>query len=160
MRISPIRVNFSDVSGNCLIGTAFETPLQLKFGYDSVYTCIGTSSNFLANLTSTFNRISRLGSVQSSDTTSFATVTQTTSSNSNGVSILQIYYSRIGREGNSMFQVVYASALISSTSNNNRCQLFVEYKQVDSSVLTYVPSPPSVQAYLPNDVLYPFYVSA
>jgi|JI6StandDraft_1071083.scaffolds.fasta_scaffold18047_5 hypothetical protein len=61
-----------------------------------------------------------------------------------------------------MFQIVSATYNPSSSNANstNRMQLFVEYKSMDNSVLTYIPSPPSVEVYLPNDVLYPFYVTA
>lgn len=97
MRSSPLLVSFSDSAGNCTVdSTVYETPMELRFGHDSVHTCIGGSSYFITNLLNTVKWISKLGYALSSDSSSFASVNSAPNTN-DGVSILQIGYSRIGR---------------------------------------------------------------
>lgn len=89
IKLSPFRVNFTDVSGNCFNSatTRFESLMHLQFGYDSVHTCIGTTSNFLTSLTNNINKIASLGSIQLNDTSNFVNVNVTTSSQP-GIAIL------------------------------------------------------------------------
>ena len=99
LKVSPIRVFFADATGSCVLSNSAaptESLLDLRFGHDSVHSCIGDStSNFLDKLTSYINRISKLGYPPSNDAINFASVTNRSSSS--GDTILEIYYSRIGK---------------------------------------------------------------
>lgn len=57
-----------------------------------------------------------------------------------------------------MFEIVSASLVeVKESGEEATRSLFVEWKEVMEEAQEYVPLPPSIQVYLPNDVLYPFY---
>lgn len=57
-----------------------------------------------------------------------------------------------------MFQVVLARMQTRSASTNF-FTFGIEFKEIANVPVDYIPPPPTAQLYLPNDVLYPFYVS-
>lgn len=76
------------------------------------------------------------------------------------IDILEISYSRIGTQKNSMYEVVLARLIKGDTNSASGIyKLAIEFKEIANTPVDYVPPPPTAELYLPNDVLYPFYVS-
>lgn len=85
---------------------------------------------------------------------------QLTNNNNMGVKI-SIFYQPIGTQFYPQYEITKASASPISIdfSNPNQYSLVVEYIKISSDITLYLPSPPIIDAYLPNDFLYPFYVA-
>ena len=69
----------------------------------------------------------------------------------------------IGTSTSPQYQITKAVVIpvipVASTGNG-QFSLFVEYISVSNSLILNLPSPPTIDAYLPNDFLYPFYVAS
>lgn len=72
---------------------------------------------------------------------------------------LVFYYLPIGTQANPQYQITKAVLNPLTVTSNNQFTLFVEYVGVSSSIVLNLPSPPVINAYLPDDFLYPFYVA-
>jgi hypothetical protein len=79
-------------------------------------------------------------------------------SNSQDVQLL-FYYIPIGTQNNPQYKIVSASVKAANEKNVNAQTLFIEYVELDFTVTLNVPNPPTINAYLPDDFLYPFYVA-
>jgi len=110
------------------------------------------------NLKTAFNYIGIYG-ISSSTLKDFISLNYPTADYSNTLSIqLLVYYSKIGTLLNPQYEIL-SVAVNGVTSINGLCSLYIEYVSIDNSYSLYAPSPPKVDAYLPNDFLYPFYVA-
>ena len=65
----------------------------------------------------------------------------------------------IGTQSSPQYQITKAVLNPLSVNSNNQFSLFVEYVAVNTSLILNLPSPPILDAYLPDDFLYPFYVA-
>ena len=68
----------------------------------------------------------------------------------------------IGTSTSPQYQITKAvvSPVTVTSTGNGQFSLFVEYISVSNSLILNLPSPPTIDAYLPNDFLYPFYVAS
>lgn len=158
LQTSPLWVSFyAGADGSCRSSSTgtYQTQLQLRFGHDLVLTCLGSSSSWIQGLGQSLSRIARLGSTQPLKQDDYVEVANSTTSSPSSA-VLSVSYIRVGEAANSMFEVV-AAAISSVNDTSATRSLFVVFKEVLAEAAQYVPSPPSVQVYLPNDVLYPFY---
>lgn len=71
---------------------------------------------------------------------------------------LLFYYSSVGTQSNPQYKIVKA-VVNGLTVANKQPSLFIEYQSIANSVVLNIPNPPVIDAYLPNDFLYPFYVA-
>lgn len=70
-------------------------------------------------------------------------------------------YIKIGAAGSEQYKIVKADILpVSPVVSQNWKSLFVEFRLVPTDIIMNAPPPPKINAYLPNDFLYPFYVAA
>lgn len=101
-----------------------------------------------------------VGSIGSATTNSFDYVAVSFSgviSASQSVQLI-FYYISIGTSTSPQYKVVNAATNPIDTKNNQP-SLFIEFISVANSVVINTPSPPVLNAYLPNDFLYPFYAA-
>ena len=106
--IAPIRIGFSDSSGNCATSTTIKNNIwDIKFGQDFLAFCYGNGATALSNVNSAFQVlfeiiIQYLGKLGGSNVTySSDFVNINTSLTKSGV--LSIYYSKIGEQNNNQF---------------------------------------------------------
>lgn len=72
---------------------------------------------------------------------------------------LVFYYTAIGAENNPQYRIISSAARAANDYSNNIQTLYIEYMKINSTVKLNVPNPPTIDAYLPDDFLYPFYVA-
>ena len=160
---NPINLAFKKKDGTCRTATtdtADPTDLiTLSFGVNAIYSCIGSSSLIANNLASLFTYVGSFG-LSSTNLLDYVGVTVASGISSSQNIQLVFYYVSIGTAKNRQFQIVKAAVNgLNNPASGQPISLFVEYQEVSSSVVMNVPSPPSVDAYLPDDFLYPFYVA-
>lgn len=160
---NPVNLAFADLDGTCR-GNSYSDAdasnlITLRFGVNGVYTCQGSSSLVLNNLKLAFDMVGSIGSAafSLSDYVSIDFTPAASASNQN----LQLlfYYFPIGTQANPQYQITRAVLNPLTVTSNNQFTLFVEYVGVSSSIVLNLPSPPVIDAYLPDDFLYPFYVA-
>lgn len=160
---NPVNLAFINTDGTCRTTSSdsdHSNLISFKFGVNAIYTCLGTTSLAYSNLKQAFDTIGSLGS-SSTNSNDYITIDYTTSVPSNNQNIqLVFYYVSIGTQANPQYQIVKAVLNPLSVASNNQFSLFVEYMPLSNSVVLNMPSPPIIDAYLPNDFLYPFYVAS
>ena len=72
---------------------------------------------------------------------------------------LVFFYLPVGTEDNPQYKIANAQLNGITASTTNQPTLFIEFEQVATSVILNTPSPPTIDASLPDDFLYPFYVA-
>ena len=82
----------------------------------------------------------------------------TTITNTNNLQLI-FHYLSIGTEKSPQYKIMQASLNGLTASTTNQPTLFIEFQPIPNSVFLNTPSPPTIDAYLPDDFLYPFYVA-
>jgi hypothetical protein len=160
---NPINLAFKKKDGSCRTATsdvADPTDLiTLSFGVNGIYSCTGSSSLIANNLASLFTFVGSFG-LSSTNLLDYVGVSVASGISTSQNVQLVFYYVSIGTFKNRQFQIVKAAINgLNNPASGQPISLFVEYQEVSSNVVMNVPSPPSVDAYLPDDFLYPFYVA-
>lgn len=160
---NPVNLAFMDMDGSCRANTNADAGpsnlITLKFGVNSVYTCQGSSSLILNNLKQAFDMVGSIGSSASS-LDDYVNIDYSPASSATNQNLqLVFYYLPIGTKANPQYQITKAVLNPLAVANNAQFTLFVEYVGVSSSIVLNLPSPPVIDAYLPDDFLYPFYVA-
>jgi hypothetical protein len=159
---NPVNLAFINIDGSCRTASADDADqsnlISLHFGVNSIYTCKGSSSFAYANLKAAFDMVGSIGSASTS-LTDFVTIDYSATVSSNQNLQLVFYYAPVGTKASPQYQIMKAVLNPLSVSSNSQFSLFVEYMPVSSSVILNLPSPPVIDAYLPDDFLYPFYVA-
>lgn len=158
---NPVNLAFMDMDGSCRANSNADAGpsnlITLKFGVNAIYTCQGSSSLILNNLKQAFDMVGSIGSAASSldDYVNIDFAPSASATNQN----LQLvfYYLPIGTQANPQYQITKAVLNPLAVTYNDQFTLFVEYVGVSSSIVLNLPSPPVIDAYLPDDFLYPFY---
>lgn len=120
---------------------------------------MGTTSIIATNLQSSFNYIGSFG-ISATNTNDYVKLTVSGTINTNQNLQLLFYYIPIGTNLDPEYQIVQVQLNpLGNTNTGLPTSLYVEYQAVSNSVFMNVPSPPVINAYLPNDFLYPFYVA-
>lgn len=120
---------------------------------------MGITSLIASNLPNVFNYIGSLG-ISSTNINDYVQLSIPIPINNNQNVQLIFYYAAIGTNLDPQYQILSAKLNgLGNTATNQPTSLFVEYQQLNTSILMNVPSPPVINAYLPNDFLYPFYVA-
>ena len=119
---------------------------------------IGNQTTLFQSL---FNYVGAFGS-SSSKLADYVSVTFPSSAILSTESVrLLINYIPIGTELDPQYQITHAIIESTGIISTTEVYLFVEFEMITtgSSVFMNVPPPPTVQAPLPDDFLYPFYVA-
>lgn len=160
---NPLNLAFKKLDGTC--GSTIADAggqnnlLELSFGVNSVHSCMGTTSILAANIQASFNYVGSLG-ISSTNLKDYVKVAVASNINSNQNLQLVFYYIPIGTNMAPEYQILQVELNpLGNTNTGLPTSLFVEYQTVSSSVFMNVPSPPVIDAYLPDDFLYPFYVA-
>lgn len=159
---NPVNIAFINTDGTCRTTSSdsdHSNLISFKFGVNAIYTCLGTTSLAYSNLKQAFDTVGSLGS-SSTNSNDYVTIDYTSAPSSNQNIQLVFYYVSIGTQANPQYQIVKAVLNPLSVASNNQFSLFVEYMPLSNSVVLNMPSPPVIDAYLPNDFLYPFYVAS
>jgi hypothetical protein len=158
---NPVNLAFRNTDGTCRALTTDNADsgnlVHIRFGINSIYSCVGTSSTLLsANILAMFNYVGGLG-ISSNTLADYVSLTTTTIPSNENIQLV-FYYIPIGTELDPQYQIVSAklqpAGTISTTVN-----LYVEFEAISSGVFMNIPSPPTINAQLPSDFLYPFYVA-
>lgn len=160
---NPFNLAFKTIDGSCGAAVADAggdgNLVHLKFGVNSIHSCMGTTSIIAANLQSSFNYIGSFG-ISATNTNDYVKLTVSGTINTNQNLQLLFYYIPIGTNLDPEYQIVQVQLNpLGNTNTGLPTSLYVEYQAVSNSVFMNVPSPPVINAYLPNDFLYPFYVA-
>jgi hypothetical protein len=157
---NPVNLAFVNIDGSCRSASSDSDQSNLisfKFGVNSIYSCSGSSSLAYTNLKQAFDSVGALGSA-STNLGDFVSIDYTAIISNQNIQLL-FYYISIGTQSNPQYQITKAVLNALSVSSNNQFSLFVEYMPLSNSVILNLPSPPVINAYLPDDFLYPFYVA-
>ena len=158
---NPVNFAYRMVDGTCRSLTTDNADLanlaHLKFGVNTILSCIGTSSSFWsANLLLSFNYIGMFG-ISSTNINDYVPLTVSNIAAGENMHLLFDYIT-IGTELEPQYQIIQARLMPSGTITTE-VQLFVEFQAVTTGVVMNLPPPPAINARLPNDFLYPFYVA-
>lgn len=160
---NPVNLAFINVDGTCRASSGVDSDhsnlITLKLGVNSIYTCLGSSLLAATNLKQAFDLVGSIGSASTSLSDYIAIDYAPASSATNQNLQLVFYYVSIGTQAAPQYQITKAVLNPLSVSTNGQFTLFVEYVAVNTSVILNLPSPPIIDAYLPDDFLYPFYVA-
>lgn len=160
---NPINLAFRQLDGTCRTSSSDNVGpnnlVNLQFGVNSIHSCMGTTSLIAANLQAAFTHIGSLG-IASTNLNDYVSLSVPSTINTNQNLQLIFYYIPIGTNLNPQYQIIQAQLnALTNTNTNLPTSLYVEYQAISTNVFMNVPSPPKIDAYLPNDFLYPFYVA-
>lgn len=158
---NPINLAYRQTDGACRTDSADnadDSLLQLLFGHDGMYTCVGGTSFIQEHLQNSFNYVGAFGSA-STVLADYVSVSWPSSIENTRSLQLLLYYVKVGEESNYQYQITNVTASTLSTQNS-QSTLYVEYIEVENTAELYIPSPPTIEASLPDDFLYPFYVAS
>jgi hypothetical protein len=160
---NPINLAYRQLDGTCRTSSSDTTGpnnlISLLFGVNSIHSCMGTTSIIATNLQAIFTHVGSMG-ISSTNLNDYVSLSVPSIINTNQNLQLIFYYLPIGTNLNPQYQIVQAQLNpLSNTNTNLPTSLYVEYQPISTSVFMNVPSPPKIDASLPDDFLYPFYVA-
>jgi hypothetical protein len=160
---NPVNLAFVDIDGTCRGDSNSDADpsnlITLRFGVNAVYTCQGSSALVLNNLKLAFDMVGSIGSAASSLSDYVSVDFSDAALDSSKNLQLAFSYLPIGTQANPQYQITKAVLKALTSTSNGQFTLFVEYIGASSSIVLNLPSPPVIDAYLPDDFLYPFYVA-
>lgn len=158
---NPLSLGFRKADGStCRTSTSDSADgslVRLTFGNNQFYSCKGDSSLLYANLKASFNYVGTMGSA-STTLGDFTAVTWPSIADTQSIK-LNIFYQKVGAAENPQYYVT--NMTVQDVSSLNQAHtIYIEYQELTTTPAMYIPPPPRVHAYLPNDFLYPFYVAS